>query len=139
MRASARAALVSIAVSAGLGLAGCASVDELKDTMSNWFSTRKSLGGGHEGMLPDEVPEASDRSPPGKVLGEEASKSSKNKDKAAKSERPQTAERPKKPPVSVSADAVRPQRADAQSAAQTAPSRLRTLWPEAPAPGSFSR
>ena len=138
MRACARVALFSVALFGGLGLAGCASVDELKDTMSGWFSTGKSLVG-YEGVSPGDGPDTTRRSLPEKTLSEEASKASQKKDKPArKLQRPQTAERPKKPSVSVSAEAVKPQRAEAQSApSQTAP--LRTLWPEAPAPGTFSR
>jgi hypothetical protein len=76
------------------------------------------------------------------MLREDANKASKKKDKAARKPQQQqkTVDRPNKPPVSVSAEAVKPQRADAQSApSQASPSRLRTLWPEAPPPGNFSR
>jgi hypothetical protein len=91
--------------------------------------------------IPSDVPGAQHRVPPEKMLNEEPSKPSQKKDKPArKLQRPQTAELPKKPPISVSAETVRPQGADAQSAAsQGAPSRLRNLWPEAPPPGTFSR
>jgi hypothetical protein len=127
-----------MAVFAGLGLAGCASVDELKNTMSGWFA---KFPGGHEGAYPDEMPDAVPMIGPDKILKEEASKASKTTEKAArKLQRQQTVERPNKAPVSVSAKAVRPQEANAQSApSPTAPSRLRNLWPEPPAPGSFSR
>jgi hypothetical protein len=57
MRACAWVALVSVVVSAGLGLAGCASIDELKDTMSRWFASDKFLGG-HEGSFSDDVSNA---------------------------------------------------------------------------------
>ena len=120
MRACARLVLVLIAVFASLGFAGCASIDELKDTM----------------------PDATDRRPPEKILGEEASKASKKKDNAAsKLQRPQTVELRKKPPVSASTEAVRPQQgADPQSATpEVAPLRLHTPWAEAPAPGTFAR
>ena len=137
MRACARVALVIVAVFAGLGLAGCASVDELKDTVSDWLATGKSLDG-REKMPPED---ATQRNPPEKTLTEGASKASEKKDTPArKPQRQQTVEPPKKPPASVSAEAVRPQGADAQSAtSEAAPLRLRTLWPEAPAPGTFSR
>lgn len=140
MRTCARVALFSVALFGSFGLAGCASIDELKDTISGWFATGKSLGG-HEGMLAGDVPDVPHRTPPEKMLSEEASKASKKKDKpAGKLQRQQTVERPNKPPVSVSAEAVRPQEADAQSApSQAAPSRLRNLWPEAPPPETFSR
>jgi hypothetical protein len=118
--------LVSIVVSAGLGLAGCASIDELKGTVSTWFS------------------DATDRVPPGKILSADANRASKSKDQqdqqARKPQQRQTVERPHKPPVSVPAETVTPQRADAQFAPpQPAPVRLDTPWPQAPAPGTFSR
>jgi hypothetical protein len=124
-----------MAVFAALG-AGCASIDDLKDTMSRWFIVEKSLGGYEE-----DLPGAANRSPPEKVLGEEASKASKKKDKApSKLHRPQTAELPKKPPISVSTEVLRPQQeADAQSAPSPAPPlRVWSPWPEAPASGTFS-
>jgi len=74
--------LVSMVLSAGLGLAGCASIDELKGTVSTWFS------------------EASDRVPPEKMLSEDANKAPKGKDQEA---RMQNVEHPKKPPASVPA------------------------------------
>ena len=111
-------------VFAGLGLAGCASIDELKGTVSTWFS------------------DATDRILPEKVLSEDANKASKRKDQQArKPQQPQTVERPNKPSASVPAETVTtPQRADAQfTPPQPAPVRLDTPWPQAPAPGTFSR
>jgi len=115
--------LVSMVVFAGLGLAGCASIDELKGTVSTWFS------------------DATDRVLPEKVLSEDANKASKRKDQQArKPQQRQTVERPNKLPASVSAETVTPQRADAQfTPPQPAPVRLDTPWPQAPAPGTFSR
>ena len=111
--------LVSMVLSAGLGLAGCASIDELKGTVSTWFS------------------EASDRVPPEKMLSEDANKAPKGKDQEA---RMQNVEHPKKPPASVPAETVTPQRADAQfTSSQPALVRLDTPWPQAPSPGTFSR
>jgi hypothetical protein len=140
MRTCARVALVLIAVSASLGLAGCASIDELKDTLSGWFATGKFLGG-HEGVFSGDVPNATHPIPPDKTLSEEASKASKKKDKPAhKLQRQKTVELSKKPPLSASAEAVRTQGANSQSApSQAAPSGLGTPWPEAPASGTFSR
>jgi hypothetical protein len=140
MRGWARVALVLMAASAGLGLAGCTSIDELKDTMSGWFASGKFLGG-HEGAYPEHLPDPTPGVAADKTLSEETSKASKKKHKPArKLQRQQTVELPKKPPLSASAEAVRPQGAEAQSApSQAAPLRLRTLWPEAPVPGTFSR
>ena len=39
MRARARVALVSIALSASFGLGGCAAIDDLKASLSRWFDT----------------------------------------------------------------------------------------------------
>jgi hypothetical protein len=75
----------------------------------------------------------------GETIEKEASKASKKKDKpASKGQRPQTAE--KKLPISNTTEAPKPQGAEPQSApSQPTPSRLRTLWPEAPPAGTFSR
>jgi hypothetical protein len=75
--------------------------------------------------------------PPEKPLKKEASKASKKKDKS-KVQRPQTVE--KKLPTSDSTEATKPQGAEPPSVpSQPAPSQLRPLWPEPPAPGTFSR
>jgi len=135
MRACARAALVSMAVSASFGLAGCGSIDDLKDTISRWFDIGK-FPGGRGGVFPDD---ATPMVPPEKPSNTEASKASKKKDKpVSKVQRPQTAE--KKLPTSGNTEAPKPQGAEPQSVpSQPTPSRLRTLWPEAPPAGTFSR
>jgi hypothetical protein len=139
MRACARVALVSMVVCASLDLAGCASIDELIDTVSRWFASDNL--GGREGALPDGVPDATDRIPPETMLREDANKTSKKKDQLArKPQQPQTVERPNKPPASVPAETVTPQGADAQSMPpQPAPVPLDTPWPQAPSAGTFSR
>jgi hypothetical protein len=113
--------LVSMIVSAGFGLAGCASIDELKGTVSTWFSD-------------------TDRAPPGKILSESANKVSTRKDQQAHEPQPLHAvQHPNKLPTSP-AETVAPQRADAQfTPLQPAPVRLDTRWPQAPPPGTFSR
>jgi hypothetical protein len=72
-------------------------------------------------------------------LKNEASKASKKKDKlATKVHRPQTAEH--KPPTSHTIAAAKPQRAELQSVPpQPAPAGLRSLYPDAPPSGTFSR
>jgi hypothetical protein len=139
LRASARVTLFSLALFGGLALAGCASIDELKNTMSGLIAKGKFPGADEE-KLPGDVPDATNRTPPEKTL-REGQKASKKEDKPApKPPKPQTVKLPKEPPVSVSAKSGRPQEADARSApSPTAPSQLRNLWPEPPAPGSFSR
>ena len=120
-------------------LAECASIDELKDTMSRWFASDKFLGG-HEGAFSDDVSNATDRIPPDNMLREDANKVSKKKEHPArKLQRPQTVELPNKPP-SLVPEAVTPQGAAAQSTpSQPAPLRLHTPFPEAPSSGTFSR
>jgi hypothetical protein len=140
MRTCARVALVSVLVSAGLGLAACNSLDEFKGSISRWFASDNFLGG-HERVFPDDVPDGTDKIPPDKMLREDANKASKKKDQPArKVQRPQTVERPNKPPTSIPAEAVTPQGAAAQSTpSQPASLRLHTPWPEAPGSGIFSR
>src|SRR5262245_41094063 len=139
MRACARIALPSVLVFAGLALGGCTAIDELKDTMSGWFTVGKSFVG--QDALPGDVPDPKDKAPPNKMPREQASKGSKNKDKqAGKQQRNQTGDAATRPPMTVSAEAVKPKRAEAESASSLAsPTRLRTLWPEAPLPGTFAR
>jgi hypothetical protein len=136
MRACARVALVLMAVSASFGLAGCGLIDDLKEAVSRWFDIGKTPGG--PGVFANKLPDATPMIPPEKPLKKEASKASKKKDKS-KLQRPQTVE--KKLPTSDSTQTAKPQgRAEPQSVpSQPTPSQLRTLWPEAPAPGTFSR
>jgi hypothetical protein len=136
MRACARVALVLMAVSASFGLAGCGLIDDLKDAVSRWFDIGKTPGG--PGVLANKLPDATPMIPPEKPLKKEASKVSKKKDKN-KLQRPRTVE--KKLPTSDSTQTAKPQgRTEPQSVpSQPTPSQLRTLWPEAPAPGTFSR
>ena len=136
MRACARVALVLVAVSASIGLAACSVIDDLKAAVSRWFDVGNSPGG-REGVFTDDLPDRTPMLPPEKPLKKEASKASKKKDKS-KVQRPQTVE--KKLPTSDSSEAAKPQGAKPQFVpSQPAPSQLRTLWPEAPAPGTFSR
>ena len=136
MRACARVALVLVAVSTSIGLGACSAIDDLKAAVSRWFDVGKSPGG-RGGVFTDDLPNTTPIIPPEKPLKKEASKASKKEDKS-KVQRPQTAE--KKLPTSDSTRAAKPQGAEPQSVpSQSAPSQLRTLWPEAPAPGTFSR
>ena len=143
MRACTRVALVSMAVSASLGLAGCGAIDDLKDAMSRWFDSGNFLGGRGPGDLQDAALIPAEKTP-----NEAASKASKKQVKVSKKknkparkvQRPQTVETPKKPPIPDSTDAVRPQGAEPQSApSEPAPLRLRSPFPEAPASETFSR
>jgi hypothetical protein len=137
MRACAGVALVLMAVSATFGLAGCAAIDDLRDTLSRWFDAAPFPGG--RGVIDNDVPETTPKSPPEKPLKTEATKASKTKHKPArKLQQPQTAEPPKKPPIPDSTVGARPP----DPAMESAPPkwmRLPTPWPEAPPPGTFSR
>lgn len=72
---------------------------------------------------------------------ENAVEASKKKNKTTtKVQGPRTVELARKPAVSVPAQAARPKKEDVQStSSQAAPQRLPGDWPEAPAPGTFSR
>jgi hypothetical protein len=161
MRACARLVLVSLAMSATLGLAGCDSIDRLTDTMTGLFDTKKKLPGERKAVFPEGVPGVtqgvpSEYLPAKKAPGEETSESaaqdgespagkkaaetpSEKKDRPArKPQRPQTAEAPKKPTTPAPAEPVQPQAGEPPSApAQASPSQL--PWPAAPPPGTFSR
>jgi hypothetical protein len=93
MRACARVALVLMAVSASFGLAGCGSIDDLKDAVFRWFDIGKTPGG--RGAFAEDLPDVTPMRPPAKPSRKEASKASKKKkDKpASKVQRPQTAEK----------------------------------------------
>jgi hypothetical protein len=134
MRTCARVALVLMAVSASFGLAACGAIEDLRDAVSGWFDIGKSPGR-PEGFFASDLPDATPVVPPKKPY--EPSKASKKKDKpASKVQRPQTAE--KKLPTSNTT--AKPQDAEPQSVpSQPTPSRLRTLWSEAPPAGTFSR
>ena len=136
MRACARVALVLMAMSASFGLIGCGPMEDLKDAVSRWFDIGKSPGG--RGLFADELPDARPMIAPEKTMKREASKASKKNKAASKVQRPQTAE--KKLPTSDTTEGPRPQGTETQSApSKPEPSRLRTLWPEAPPAGIFSR
>ena len=135
MRNSAKVALVIVALSAGFGVAGCTRLDELRETIYGRYATGKVLGE-NEGVHPEDMPDPSHVEPPEKIPG--ASKVSKKQDTTRKPQRPQTVEPANKFPISVSPEPSS-QKVDSQStSSQTAPSPLRTPWPEAPASGTFS-
>ena len=125
-------------VSASFGLAGCAAIDELKDTILRWVESEKLPDG--RGVFPDDLPTATPVIPPENPLKTEASKASKKKNNLArKLPRLQTVVLPpKKPSISDSPETARPGETEGQSA-PPASMRLRTPFPEAPPPGIFSR
>jgi hypothetical protein len=132
MRARARVALVSIALSASFGIGGCAAIDDLRASISRWFDTANS---------PDEVAGLPGTAPESPLVAPEKipKVSSKAPKKKIKLQPPQTvALPPKKPPISDSPGPARPDETEGQSA-PPASMRLRTQYPEAPSPGIFSR
>ena len=137
MRARARVALVSIALSASFGIGGCAAIDDLKASISRWFDTANFPD---EGVgLPGTAPESPVVVAPEKIA-KASPKAPKKKIKTArKLQPPQTVVLPlKKPPISDSPGTARPDETEGQSA-PPASMRLRTQYPEAPRPGIFSR
>jgi hypothetical protein len=135
MRAYARVALVSMALPASFGLAGCAAIDELKETFLRWVESEKLPSGR------DELPDATPVIPPEKTPKESSKRRPQPKDTARKLQRPQTVVLPpKKPPIPDSIEAVRPEGTEGQSApSQPTPKWLPSRWPAAPPPGTFSR
>jgi hypothetical protein len=137
MRARARVALVSIALSASFGIGGCAAIDDLKAGISRWLDTANVPD---EGVgLPGTAPESPVVVAPEKIA-KASPKAPKKKIKTArKLPNPQTVVLPpKKPPISDSPRTARPDETEGQSA-PPASMRLRTQYPEAPPPGTFSR
>jgi len=139
MRARARVALVSIALSACFGIGGCAAVDDLKASISRWLDTANfpDEGAGLPGtstapesplvVAPEKMPKTSPTAPKKKIKT------------ARKLPPPQAVVLPlKKPPISASPGTARPDETEGQSA-PPASMRLRTQYPEAPPPGIFSR
>ena len=128
-----------MALSASFGLAGCAAIDDLKFAIAQWFESAR-FPDGRGVLLPDnDLPNATTMIPSEKIPKQDATKPSERMPKAArKLQRPQTAKLQKKPPISDSTEAVRPEETEGQSA-PPATLRLRTPYPEAPPPGIFSR
>ncbi len=130
MRACARVALASIAVSASFSLSGCAAIEELKE---------EKLPSGR-GVSVGELPEATPAVPPEKTPKEPSKRHPQPKDAARKLQWQTVVLPPKKPPIPDSTEAVRPQGTEGQSAPfQRTPRWLPSRWPEAPPPGRFSR
>jgi hypothetical protein len=135
MHACVRVALVLMAVFASFGFTGCGPMNDLKDAVSRWFDIGKSPGG--RGLFADELPDAPPMSAREKTMKRKASKASKKNKPASKVQRRQTAE--KKLPTSDATEGPKPQAEPQSVPSQPTPSRLRTLWPEAPPAGTFSR
>src|SRR5438270_4362254 len=65
MRACARVALASIAVSASISLSGCAAIEELKETFLRWVESQKLPS--ERNVSAGELPEATPVAPPEKT------------------------------------------------------------------------
>jgi hypothetical protein len=137
MRACARVALASIAVSASFSLSGCAAIEELKETFVRWVESQKLSSG--RGVSAGELPEATPVPPPEKMPKEPSKPRPQPKDAARKLQRQTFVLPPKKPPIPDSTE-VRSEDTEGQSApSQPTPRWLPSRWPEAPPPGRFSR
>jgi hypothetical protein len=146
MRACARVALASIAVSASFSLSGCAAIEELKETFLRWVESQKLPSG--RSVSAGELPEATpvvlpEKTPvvsPEKTPKEPSKRHPQPKDAARKLQRQTVVLPPKKPPIPDSTEAVRPEGTEGQSApSPPTPRWLPSRWPEAPPPGRFSR
>ena len=137
MRACARVALASIAVSASFSLSGCAAIEELKETFLRWVESQKLPS--ERGVSAHELPDATPVVPP-ENTPKEPSKPPQPKDAARKLQRQTVMLPPKKPPIPDSTEAGRPEGTEGQSApSQPTPRWLPSRWPESPPPGRFSR
>ena len=159
MRACARVALASIAVSASFSLSGCAAIEELKETFLRWVESQKLPSG--RGVSAGKLPEATPVVPPKKTPKGPSKRHPQPKDVGLRPgahmreaqflesamdrivrelQRQTVVLPPKKPPIPDSTEAVRPEGTEGQSApSQPAPRWLPSRWPEAPPPGRFSR
>jgi hypothetical protein len=154
MRACARVALASIAVSASINLSGCAAVEELKETFLRWVESQKLPSGGD--VSADQLPQATPAVPPENTPKEPSNRPPHPKHAARKLQRqtgvlppmkpriPNSTEAvvlpPKKPPIPDSTERVRPEGTEGQSApSKPTPRWLPSRFPEAPPPGRFSR
>ena len=120
-------------VSASFGLAGCAAIDDLKVSISQWFNPGNLTG---EGEVPYvNAPEATRVIPP-ENIPKQAAQAPKKKIKATarKLQRPRTVVLPaKKAPTLNFPEAALPGETEGQSAPSPT-TRSRTSYPETPPP-----
>ena len=134
----ARGALVSMIVAAGLSLAGCAFIDDLKDTVSKMASQdghgrERAVPDATGGIAPTITPREEAKLP---TKTPEAKKASMEKDPPArKLQDPPTVKRPS----SATTEPVTQEPAAQSPPSQSASSQLLTPWPKAPSSESFSR
>ena len=135
----ARGALVCMIVAAGLSLAGCALINELKDTVSKMASQdghgrERDVPAATGGILPT-IAQREEAKLPRKTPTGEAKKASTEKDRPAR----KLQDPPTVGPSSVPAKPVTQEAAAQSPPSQSAASLLLTPWPKAPSSGSFSR
>ena len=136
MRACARVALASIAVSASFSLSGCAAIEDLKETFLRWVEPQTLPSG--RGVSADELPEATPVAPPEKTPKEPSKRHPQPKHAARKLQRQTVVLPPKKPPIPDSTETVRPEGTEGQSApSQPTPRWLPSRWPEATVTRTF--
>src|SRR5262245_49401252 len=104
MRAWARVALASIAVSASISLSGCAAIEELKETFLRWVESQKLPSG--DGVSADQLPEATPVVPPENTPKEPSKRPPQPKHAARKLQRQTVVLPPTKPPIPNSTEAV---------------------------------
>src|SRR5262249_57516347 len=97
MRACARVALASIAVSASFSLSRCAAIEELKETFLRWVESQKLPSG--RGVSTDELPEATPVVPLEKTPKEPSKPRPQPKEAAPKLHRQTVILPPNKPPI----------------------------------------
>ena len=85
MRACARVALASIAVSASFSLSGCAAIEELKETFLRWVESQKLPS--ERGVSAHELPDATRAVPPEKTPKEQSKRHPQPKQAARKLQR----------------------------------------------------
>jgi hypothetical protein len=131
--ACARVALVSLALSASFGLAGCAAIDDLKVSIFNLFNTVNFTGQGE--VLPGNAPEATRLIPPEEIPKQAAKAPRKKINAVARKLRPQTVVLPpKKPLIFGSPETATP----GETKGQSAPVRsMRARTPDSEAPPPF--
>lgn len=127
MRGFARKTFVWLALSTGVCLAGCSSPDGLSEVTNGWLIGKDPAA--------QAVPEATHSIPP-------KTKVSEKKKKPARKPKRLTVARPKPPSPAPAQATDPPAMADPKQARPQSPGpelRLRTLWPDAPTSGTFSR
>src|SRR5262249_9261779 len=152
MRACARVALASIAVSASISLSGCAAIEELKETFLRWVESQKPPSGGDASA--HQLPEATPAVPPENTPKEPSKRPPQPKHAArklpphtfvlppTKTALPTWTEAvvlpPRRPPTPDSSETVWPEGTGGQSApSRPLPKWRHSRWPDSPAPRTF--